>query len=318
MSDEVKKGEDKAIIEQQIAEQQIADQQIADKQEIAKRKEANDKYSAELLEAQNAAYRAKEIMNKQDKKKNNQYYDYGYDNQYYDNNQYYDYGYDNQYDNQYYNQRYYRRAGIVTKIVLFVLAAVIFFSSYIGIKSVEECNDKYDNDSDRELVDRSNFAYITSMGLSCGIVFYLLLNRFVGKFPIIFFGMTLLALGIIYVMSYEDLKKTSEECYKKSKYQFRISYGLIGAGAGVVFFSLLELILSKIARPLLTTRIIMVFMSIFCVGVGILNILVNNSCDDKSKGNKGTGKYKNISIGILAVSGFLLIATLVSFYFIRF
>ena len=59
-------------------------------------------------------------------------------------------------------------------------------------------------------------------------------------------------------------------------------------------------------------------MSIFCVGVGILNILVNNSCDDKSKGNKGTGKYKNISIGILAVSGFLLIATLVSFYFIRF
>ena len=123
--------------------------------------------------------------------------------------------------------------------------AVIFFSSYIGIKSVEECNDKYDNDSDRELVDRSNFAYITSMGLSCGIVFYLLLNRFVGKFPIIFFGITLLALGIIYVMSYEDLKKTSEECYKKSKYQFRISYGLIGAGAGIILFSLLELILSK-------------------------------------------------------------------------
>jgi len=331
MSNEEKNASlSKALKEQEIAikeqEIELKEQEIAkaEMQEQSKIMEQKQRENDEFHLAQKEAIRAKEIRDKQDKKKNNQQYYYNdnqyYDDQYYDDsysNQYYNDGYNNQYyDDGYYNKRR-RFSKIMSRIILFVLAAVIFFTSYIGLKSVEECNDKYDNDSDRELVERSNFAYITSMGLSCGIIFYLLLNRSVGKFPIIFFGITLLALGIIYVISYEDLKKTSNECYKKSKYQFRISYGLIGAGAGIVFFSLVDKVLSTISRPAFSSRIIMVLMSIFCVGVGILNILINNSCNDKSKGNEGTGKYFYISVGILSLSSLILIGTLVSFYFMR-
>jgi hypothetical protein len=180
---------------------------------------------------------------------------------------------------------------IKNNVPLFSLALLIVLLTLIP----SDCQQKWKNEEDMEISYRNEKILNVCKGIGYGILTFLLLGGLIGERYFLGLGLILCIFAIININSYLSL---SRECQEGVHSNYNLMYALIGAGVGMMVYSLIsqaDKMFSLSSKSFFMEnkgKLLMMFANIIVILMGSLTLDNNNRCLNQN----GNSPHKIVSI----------------------
>ena len=201
-----------------------------------------------------------------------------------------------------------KSGSIINKIMIIAIAVFIIVMAVGGIVIKKNCSVESAN------INKKIIEFFTGFG--SGMLIYAILDILnIASIPVIMLLSLFLSIyGSILVYSVNHLGANCE----KTDLIRELSMGLLGAGIGMLYVALLNVMMTLIKNPLTKGRLIALMSSIFLIIIPSVILNFRQKCKDQSMWVDAT-KDKNITTGSavgLTIGSLITIGILISFYYI--
>lgn len=201
----------------------------------------------------------------------------------------------------------FKSGSMINKVIIVIIAVFIILMATGGVVIKKNCS--------LESADINKKIIEFFMGFGSGMLIYAILDVFnIASLPVILLlSLFLSVYGSILVYSVDNL---GDGC--KSNLLRELSMGLLGCGIGMLYYALLNIMMSVVKNPLTKGRLIALFSAIFLIIIPSVIFNMRQKCKNESTWVDST-KDKNISganIAAFVIGSLITLGILISFWYI--
>ena len=201
----------------------------------------------------------------------------------------------------------FKSGSMINKVIIVIIAVFIILMAAGGVVIKKNCS--------LESADINKKIIEFFMGFGSGMLIYAILDIFnIASLPVILLlSLFLSVYGSILVYSVDHL---GDGC--KSNLLRELSMGLLGCGIGMLYYALLNIMMSVVKNPLTKGRLIALFSAIFLIIIPSVIFNMRQKCKNESIWVDST-KDKNISganIAGFVIGSLITLGILISFWYI--
>ena len=201
----------------------------------------------------------------------------------------------------------FKSGSMINKVIIVIIAVFIILMAAGGVVIKKNCS--------LESADINKKIIEFFMGFGSGMLIYAILDIFnIASLPVILLlSLFLSVYGSILVYSVDHL---GDGC--KSNLLRELSMGLLGCGIGMLYYALLNIMMSVVKNPLTKGRLIALFLAIFLIIIPSVVFNMRQKCKNESTWVDST-KDKQISganIAGFVIGSLITLGILISFRYI--
>ena len=201
----------------------------------------------------------------------------------------------------------FKSGSMINKVIIVIIAVFIILMATGGVVIKNNCS--------LESADINKKIIEFFMGFGSGMLIYAILDIFnIASLPVILLlSLFLSVYGSILVYSVDHL---GDGC--KSNLLRELSMGLLGCGIGMLYYALLNIMMSVVKNPLTKGRLIALFTAIFLIIIPSVVFNMRQKCKNESTWVDST-KDKQISganIAGFVIGSLITLGILISFRYI--
>ena len=202
----------------------------------------------------------------------------------------------------------FKSGSMINKIIIVIIAVFIILMATGGVVIKKNCS--------LESADINKKIIEFFMGFGSGMLIYAILDVFnIASLPVILLlSLFLCVYGGILVYSVNHLGVNCE----KTDLIRELSMGLLGCGIGMLYYALLNIMMSTVKNPLTKGRFVALFSAIFLIIIPSVIFNMRQKCKNESTWVDST-KDKNISginIAGFVIGSLITLGILISFWYI--
>jgi hypothetical protein len=201
----------------------------------------------------------------------------------------------------------FKAGSMINKIIIVVIAIFIILMAAGGVSIKKNCS------LDSANINKKIIEFF--MGFGSGMLIYGILDVFnIVSLPVILIiSLFLSVYGAILVYSINHLDAKCESSLLRE-----LSMGLMGAGIGMLYYALLNMMLSMLKNPLTKGRLIALLTSIFLIVIPSVVFNMRQKCRGESSwvDPQKDKQISSLNIAGFVVGGVVTLGILISFWYI--